>query len=551
MTELSSGIEVRGERGGAKGRSVHAARRFEPGDIMARFNNPAVVLPPGPRALEFCSHCLKQQQEDTPVTEKLRACTGCKTVAYCGPACQRANWSVVHKFECKAIQRLHKTKPADQPNWVPTPVRSAAQVMLRPKVMEKFEELEGNVESWQGREMVKLQLQARGVVMCLGGDEASVDLLESAFQVLCKIQTNAFSVSEDETDGIYLDTTLAMMNHSCSPNAMVQFDGRSASLRAMAFIEPGDEVEISYIDETHPKSKRHESLRSYYFDCKCFKCIEDLDEYQVAQKDPRVAKLNELSATPDIERFQHPQVADKDRLRQAIEVKKLLEIYTAQVRHTEPTAKHKWLRKAYKSASWFTENGRWAIEPFAQLLDKAAVYYGKTRGNHECALAIACLVAYEIEPYKHPIPFHNERIRGLTAIANELSHTAPEPEKLVKLARDMAAKKKFSAAGVRVLVDLDQVSMCQMVLSLINAYKDRTPKVHWDDVSMIRWMIAEIESLPGRDRENSLINAWIMDPKGMDQFFRYALVEPLKALSELGKAVLEVDLGEDRDLSAN
>lgn len=266
MTELSSGIEVRGEKGGPKGRSVHATRRFEPGDIMARFNNPAIVLPPGPRALEYCNHCLKQEQEDAPATEKLRACTGCKTVAYCGPACQRANWSVVHKFECKAIQRLHKTKPADQPNWVPTPVRSAAQVMLRPKVMEKFEELEGNVESWRGRELVKLQLQARGVVMCLGGEENSIDLLESAFQVLCKvrgvlrftppsvyadsaiqIQTNAFSVSEDETDGVYLDTTLAMMNHSCSPNAMVKFDGRSALLRAMAFIEPGDEVEISYI----------------------------------------------------------------------------------------------------------------------------------------------------------------------------------------------------------------------------------------------------------------------------------------------------------------
>lgn len=226
-------------------------------------------------------------------------------------------------------------------------------------------------------------------------------------------------------------------------------------------------------------------------------------------------------------------------------------MFPAQLRNMEPTAKHKWLRKAYKSASWFPENDRWAIEPFAQLVDEAAVYYGKTRVNHECALAIACLLAYEIEPYKHPIPFHNERTKGLSAIAIELSQTAPEPEKLVKLARDMAAKKKLSAAGVRVLADLDQVSMCQMVLSLINAYKDRTPKVDWDGVSMFRWMIAEIESLPGRDRENSLINAWIMDPKGMDKFFRYALVEPLKALSELGKAVLEVDLGEDRDLSAN
>ncbi|KAK1638408.1 MYND finger [Colletotrichum phormii] len=559
MTEVGSGIEVRGEKGSPKGRSLHATRSFEPGDIIARFNSPAVVLPPGPRALEYCNHCLKQQRQEEPVpsTEKLRACTGCKTVAYCGPACQRANWSVVHKFECKAIQRLHKTKPADQPNWVPTPVRAAAQVMLRPKVMDKFEELEGNVELWRGKEMVKLQLQAQGVVRCLDVDEVSVELLESAFQVLCKLQTNAFSVSEDETDGVYLDTTLAMMNHSCSPNAMVQFDGRSASLRAMAFIESGDEVEISYIDETQPKSKRREHLRSYYFDCRCYKCIDDLDDYQIAQKDRRIANLNELSVTPDIERFKNPHLAEKDRLRQAIEVTKLLDMFPAQLRNMEPQAKHKWLREAYKSTIWFPKNGRWAIEPFAKLVDEAAVYFGKNRGNHECALAIACLTAYEIDPYKFPVPFHNERIRGLSAIAIALSQTAPEPEKLIKLARDLAAKKKFSAAGVRVLENLDQVSMCQMVLSLINGYKDRTPKIDWDGIGPYSWyswhsgMIAEIESLPGRDRENSLINAWIMNPKGMDDFFRYALVKPVKALTELGKAVLDVDLGEDCDLSAN
>lgn len=44
-----------------------------------------------------------------------------------------------------------------------------------------------------------------------------------------------------------------MMNHSCVPNALVQFGGRSATLRATAFINSGDEIEISYIGlNTHP-----------------------------------------------------------------------------------------------------------------------------------------------------------------------------------------------------------------------------------------------------------------------------------------------------------
>lgn len=37
-----------------------------------------------------------------------------------------------------------------------------------------------------------------------------------------------------------------MANHSCVPNAMVQFVGRTAVLRAERPVAAGDEVEISY-----------------------------------------------------------------------------------------------------------------------------------------------------------------------------------------------------------------------------------------------------------------------------------------------------------------
>lgn len=46
--------------------------------------------------------------------------------------------------------------------------------------------------------------------------------------------------------GIFLEPTLAMTNHSCVPNAMVQFVGRKAVLRAETPIKAGDEIEISY-----------------------------------------------------------------------------------------------------------------------------------------------------------------------------------------------------------------------------------------------------------------------------------------------------------------
>ncbi|KAK2058959.1 MYND finger [Colletotrichum caudatum] len=545
---LNHGIEVRGTKGGAKGgRSIHATRRFKPGDVIACFEEPAIVLPPGHRALEYCNHCLKKQRLDGT---KLRACTGCKTVAYCGPACQRANWSLVHKLECKAIQRLHEIKPAHEPAWMPTPIRAAAQVMLRPQVLAQFRELEGHVEEWRKKSETDLQLQSHGVVRCLGLETGTFEALEGAFQVLCKLQTNAFSRSEEyyETGGIFLDTTLAMINHSCVPNALVQFGGRTATLRATSTINPGSEIEISYIDQTQPKSKRQHELNLYHFECSCQKCQHDLDEYQVAMADPAV-ELNTLSVMPEIERLKNPPGGGKPNPLQGAEGMKLQNVFPVLPRSMSSDEKHKWLRKAYKTALWFPKVGKYAIEPFAQLVDEAAFYFGKDRHNHECALAVACLSAYGIEPFKHVVPFHPQRLKGLSSITIALSNTAPNPAKLTELARDMGATKKLSQADVKVLENLDQVSLCQMVLALIDMYSPQAPSADWEVVVLAKEMLSDIESLPGREKENALINAWRKDPKGMEDFFRYGLAEPIKTLSELGKAVLDADLCQDRDLS--
>ncbi|KAF6817518.1 mynd finger family protein [Colletotrichum sojae] len=549
MSTLNDGIEVHGSKGGAKGRSIHATRRFSPGDVIARFDDPAVVLPPGQRALEYCNHCLRNQAH--PAAPKLRACTGCKTVAYCGLACQRANWAAVHKLECKAIKRLHEAKPADQPDWVPTPVRAAAQVMLRPKVLEEFDALEGHVGLWKKDDDMKLKLQAHGVVKCLGADQMTPMGLEAAYKVLCKLQTNAFSRTEEysESGGIFLDTKLAMMNHSCVPNALVQFGGRSATLRATAVINSGDEIEISYIDHTQPKGKRQGDLDSYHFQCSCPKCQHDLDEYQVAKTDPTVDLNASLSVMRDISRFQnYPSGGAIDPSQRTV-VTKLSKIFPVSLRNMEPKEKHEWLRKAYKTGSYFVQAEKWAVEPFAQVVDEACFYFGKDQDNHECALAVACLSAYDVEPFKHVAPWHPQRLKGLSSIAIALSNTAPNPERLVKLARDMAAAKKFPVESVKVLENLDQVSLCQMILSIIHAHSPLAPSADWEVLVLAQEMLKDIESLPGRDRENGLIIAWRKDPKSMDDFFEFSVVEPIKALSKLGKVVLEVDMGLDRDLS--
>lgn len=303
------------------------------------------------------------------------------------------------------------------------------------------------------------------------------------------------------------------------------------------------------IDQTQPRDKRQTELYLYRFECSCYKCQHDLDEYQIAMKDPTI-ELNTMSAMPDTHRFKSSPGCNTVERSQGMEVLKIQNIMPEFPRDLKPKEKHEWLRRAYKTGDYFVKLGKWAIEPFAQVVDEASFYFGKDRGNHECALAIACLSAYEIEPFKHVVPFHPQRLKGLSSVAIALSNTAPNPDKLTKLARDVAAMKKLSAESVKVLENLDQVSLCQMVLSLIDVQSQFAPSADWEVLVLAQEMLRDIESLPGREKETSLILAWRKDPKSMEDFFRFGFVEPIKALSELGKAVLEVDLGMGHDLSA-
>lgn len=63
------------------------------------------------------------------------------------------------------------------------------------------------------------------------------------------MQVNSFNMADAdiEQSGLFLDPALAMVNHSCVPNAFVQFAGRKAMLRAYQEIKKDEEVEISYI----------------------------------------------------------------------------------------------------------------------------------------------------------------------------------------------------------------------------------------------------------------------------------------------------------------
>lgn len=73
--------------------------------------------------------------------------------------------------------------------------------------------------------------------------------------------------------GLTFDPTIALLNHSCNPNAAIVCDGNVASIRSIRDIGESEQVTISYIDNTYKRATRRQQLREqYYFECKCSGC---------------------------------------------------------------------------------------------------------------------------------------------------------------------------------------------------------------------------------------------------------------------------------------
>lgn len=102
-----------------------------------------------------CSYCLRTERT-------VRACTGCRGAFYCSTPCQKADWSLVHKPECKVFQRVR----AQGHDVLPMPVRALVQMLLRADMKEVSAELEGHVESFMSKESewTDMQLQANAAL---------------------------------------------------------------------------------------------------------------------------------------------------------------------------------------------------------------------------------------------------------------------------------------------------------------------------------------------------------------------------------------------------
>ncbi|XP_026819908.1 SET and MYND domain-containing protein 5 [Rhopalosiphum maidis] len=93
-----------------------------------------------------------------------------------------------------------------------------------------------------------------------------------------------------DNEGSALFQEHSSINHSCFPNAASVFDGNHVlRLVAIRMIEPGDEINTSYIapcELDHSRHTRQKYLQeNYVFTCRCIKCEEQINEPDVTSDD--------------------------------------------------------------------------------------------------------------------------------------------------------------------------------------------------------------------------------------------------------------------------
>lgn len=549
-----------------KGRGIFSTRAFSPGDIILPFT-PTILIPSLSHIKTICSHCFKPAD--------VRSCSGCHAVSYCDAACQSANWTAVHSKECKL---LRKVTEQGHPG-IPTPVRAVIQALVKPGIGAALENLEGNVESWRKSDKwADMEMMAMGAT-AFTGQGTGQEELQKTLALLCKaspqkctatgqytdisqIQTNAFHRYDADLGqvGIFLEPKLAMVNHSCIPNAMVQFVGRKAILRAEKPIKVDEEIEISYTgmsprhilkmpadmlsDYTFPRSKRKHALAPYFFDCQCPRCEKDLNVYQVCAGSP-IINMNRHSLVADVGKLgKHPAATDSTKASTATSFsEQLSDLIDEKDPALSPENRRRALRARYQQCKGLTAEKLWAVSPLPQLLTEVSILYIE-ESNFIYALTTACFVATSSDPYRHVFPCHPIRIKGLLLVAKLLANTAADTASLGN-SQAVASKGDINQRALQTLQDIDQVSLCQMLLIMIIRSVPRDYVREWEVSATAQQMLDEINELPGRDQELSLINAWKEDPEGEQAraFFEYAVVKQVDSLANLGLEILEMDFG--------
>ncbi|XP_041369193.1 histone-lysine N-methyltransferase SMYD3-like [Gigantopelta aegis] len=223
-----------------------------------------------------CDSCFKN-------SDKLKRCTACSVVYYCSVKCQREDW-IVHKEECLCLKQMSPKIPTDS-------VRLLLRLVIRHKrgddtqfvdtaKWRTFDEFQSHTDEIKADvKRTEIFVKMSYIICQLVGDRFPVPDASKLLDMFGKMTINSFSICDAEMQaigtGIYLSPSL--LDHSCQPNAVATFTGKTISIRAVSDIEETEpsKVFLSYIDQLAPSTDRRRQLEEqYYFTCQCCRCLD-------------------------------------------------------------------------------------------------------------------------------------------------------------------------------------------------------------------------------------------------------------------------------------
>lgn len=284
-------------------------------------------------------------------------------------------------------------------------------------------------------------------------------------------------------------------------------------------------------------------MAHYKFVCQCLRCRDNLNVYQVAAISPTV-NLNSQSLVPDVSKFRkHPATSSSNKQSTINRLSESADhISSALATIESPSERRKLLKSEYHKRKALVEEELWAVTPLPDILFRISMLYGEEE-NFAFALAVACFVATACDPYQYASPYHPIRLTGLFTVANLTSHTAAATAFLTNSVVPVSKKATLEQEIEEILREIDQVSLCQMLLIMILKY---APDNHGAELGLVvktQALLDDIAKLEGREKEMSLINEWRQDPNSekSQAFFDFAVVQQVNALASLGRKVLRRD----------
>ncbi|XP_028174963.1 histone-lysine N-methyltransferase SMYD3 [Ostrinia furnacalis] len=225
-----------------------------------------------------CDNCLEKG--------KVLKCSGCQFVHYCGRSCQKDAWPD-HKWECANLKRV-------APKVIPDAARMLA------KIINKLSRGDGHsYRAFYTGNSFRMWKDLMSHYSDLKTDKKRMDHFTSLCMVLYeflkdlslpntvelmgiygRMVINSFTILDIDMNsigtGIYLAASI--LDHSCEPNAVATFDGKTISIRATKDLSCLDwsQMRISYIDLMKtPYERQTELLENYYFLCQCDRCMDE------------------------------------------------------------------------------------------------------------------------------------------------------------------------------------------------------------------------------------------------------------------------------------